>query len=205
MAGKLDGLSSLLTKGRSPYGVSVVLGFQDIDSLRAPSLYGEHIANVLVGQCAAKAIFRLDSPSTARWASDTVGEVEGYESTVSRTRNNKGESSYTVGEQYAKRDAVPPSAFLSMPRPANGEMEGVFVHPDVGAYWNRFSFRELLRAPAAAPNLVPRPTQEQLLQPWDDDDIDRLGLTVPAEPPPSQPPTTRSLSPSLDDIPRMTR
>lgn len=205
MAGKLDGLDALLTRGRSPFGISVVLGFQDIDSLKAPSLYGEHIANVIVGQCAAKAILRLDSERTARWASGAIGEVEAYESSVSRTRNNKGEGSYTVNEQLTKREAIMPSEILSMPLPTNGVMEGVFMHPDIGAYRDRFTFKSLLCRPAEVPNFISRPTEEQYLQPWDDDDIDRLGLQIPEGPSsPRTPANGPSYSP-LDDIPRLTR
>ena len=49
-AGKLDGLTSLLSKGRS-FGARVVVGFQDIEGLRA--VYGEKEANEMPPDCAA--------------------------------------------------------------------------------------------------------------------------------------------------------
>ncbi len=52
-AGKLPGLSKLLTKGRSK-GVCVVLGFQDVDGLK--DAYGEHVAAEIIGQTSQKAI-----------------------------------------------------------------------------------------------------------------------------------------------------
>lgn len=70
-AGKLDGLSSIMTKGRSK-GVCAVLGFQDINGLRAT--YGEEVANEIVAQCNNFAILRLNSPETAQWASDLFGK-----------------------------------------------------------------------------------------------------------------------------------
>ena len=59
-AGKLDGLSRLLNQGRTK-GACVVLGFQDSDGMR--DVYGEYVANELVGQCANKAILRVENPN----------------------------------------------------------------------------------------------------------------------------------------------
>ena len=72
-AGELDGLSRLLNKGRSK-GVCVVLGFQDIEGMR--SVYGNEIANEIIGQCNHMALLRLNSPETAKWASERIGECE---------------------------------------------------------------------------------------------------------------------------------
>ncbi|MFX8836738.1 type IV secretion system DNA-binding domain-containing protein, partial [Acinetobacter baumannii] len=47
-AGELDGLSRLMTKGRSK-GACVVLGFQDIDGMR--DVYGDQVANEICAQC----------------------------------------------------------------------------------------------------------------------------------------------------------
>lgn len=76
-AGRLDGLSRLLTKGRTK-GVAVVLGFQDIEGLRA--VYGSEVANELVGQCHNTVVLKLNSPSTAQWAADLFGrQLETFE------------------------------------------------------------------------------------------------------------------------------
>ena len=56
--GHLEGLSRLLTKGRSK-GCSIVLGFQDIEGLR--DVYGQKIAAEITGQCSNKAILRTNS------------------------------------------------------------------------------------------------------------------------------------------------
>jgi len=81
-AGRLDGLSALLTKGRSK-GASLVLGYQDIEGLR--DVYGHQLANEIAGQCANKAILRCDSAETARWASALFGEREVLERRESTT------------------------------------------------------------------------------------------------------------------------
>lgn len=75
-AGDLEGLSTLLTKGRSK-GVCIVLGFQDIEGMR--DAYGKERANEIVAMCANKAVLRLESPETAEWAGKIFGEYEQYE------------------------------------------------------------------------------------------------------------------------------
>ena len=62
-AGRLDGLSRLMTKGRSK-GACVALGFQAIEGMRA--VYGEHVASEITGLCNHKAILRLESPPSAQ-------------------------------------------------------------------------------------------------------------------------------------------
>src|SRR5262249_53998029 len=118
-AGKLDGLGRLLTKGRSK-GCAAVLGFQDIEGLR--DVYGERAANELVGQCGNKAILRLESPATAEWASQVLGEQEGYDRSRSETAVGLEKVSGTLSEHLARRPAVLPSEFYCLPRagPLNG-------------------------------------------------------------------------------------
>lgn len=91
--GDLEGLSSLLTKGRSK-GACVVLGFQDIEGLR--NAYGKERASEIVSMCANKAILRLESPETAEWASKVFGEYEQYEI----------EESWTEGESTTQGDST---------------------------------------------------------------------------------------------------
>ena len=61
-AGKLDGLSRLMTKGRSK-GVCAVLGFQDIDGLR--DAFGDKKASETTAMCSHKAFLCLESGETA--------------------------------------------------------------------------------------------------------------------------------------------
>ena len=71
--GRIDALNRLLLKGRSK-NVCVVLGFQDIEGLR--EVYGDKVANEIVGQCVHYAFLKLNSPTTADWASHAIGEQE---------------------------------------------------------------------------------------------------------------------------------
>lgn len=143
-AGKLDGLASLLTKGRSK-GTCVVLGFQDFDTLK--EVYGENIAGALTSQCNCKAILRLESPKTAEWASKLFGEYEAIEtrrsetrgtsSTRSLERGSQSTSSHSVTdtEHYVKRQAVMESQFYTIPvtGPDSG-LTGYYLVPGIGAY-----------------------------------------------------------------------
>ncbi len=180
-AGKLDSLGGLLAKGRSK-GVSAVLGFQDMDGLRAVYDKG---ADELVGQCATKALLRMESPGTAEWASRVVGQTEQWEHQV--TTAPAGDS---TTHQRTKRDGVLPSEFLSLP-PASrdGGLSGYFVVPEVGAFHRTVPPRaigDLLRPKGEEADFVPRPVEEQYLRPWTEDDLRRLGLPdlgTPTPPP----------------------
>ena len=85
-AGNLESLGRLMTKGRSK-GACVVLGFQDIEGMH--DAFGKERANEFIGQCANKAILRLNSPETAKWASELFGK---YEFTEEESGENKGGS-----------------------------------------------------------------------------------------------------------------
>jgi hypothetical protein len=189
-AGRLDNLSSLLTRGRSK-GAVAVLGFQDIEGLR--TVYGDKEANELVGQCAHKALLRMESPATAAWGGEVVGQVEWVEE-----KESVSGSVRSVTYERVKREGVLPAEFLSTPptNPVNG-LTGIFLAPEAGAFRNTIPGKELAKAlkPAdpSVPNFVPRPAWQQILRPWSDADAVRLGLKpggLPVPAAPTAPPTT---------------
>ena len=203
-AGKLNGLDNLLTKGRSN-GVCVVLGLQDIDSLRDPAVYGEKAANVILGQCEHTAILHLNSPETARWASALIGEFESREYHTSESSGG-GQS---VSEQVTKREAVLPAEILSLPLPSHRGVAGYYVSsPPIGVYVAQLNLLPLLRQPADIPNYVRRDGQEEYLVPWSAADMERLGFscgeTDADAPEPEPAPRERPLAIPLEHIPRMT-
>ncbi len=190
-AGKLDGLSALMTKGRSK-GAAVLLGFQDIDGVR--EVYGRGAADELVGQCNSKAILRLNSPETARWASQVVGASEFIETRKSRSRSHdirdhglrEGASfGVSFSDAISKRDLVLDSEFLDFPETSfESGLTGIFVSPVTGAFRDHLPGRWLgdrLKPPALdVPNVVPRPESHQYLRPWSDHDAARVGIPVAA-------------------------
>ncbi|MBI3411397.1 MAG: type IV secretion system DNA-binding domain-containing protein [Planctomycetes bacterium] len=168
-AGRLDGLSRLITKGRSK-GVRVVLGFQDIKGLR--EVYGENAADELAGMCSNKAILRLDSEATAAWGAQLIGEAEQIE--ITRSHTQARESSNTTTEQIQTRSAVLASQILRLSIPENGLFHGYYITPAIGVYPGRVFFRPLLLDPGKEPNFEKREPEEQYLPPWDGEDNERF-------------------------------
>jgi hypothetical protein len=202
-AGKLDGLSRLLTKGRSK-GARVVLGFQDIEGLR--SIYGELAANELAGMCANKAILRIDSEATARWAAQSIGEslFREFTSSTSETRGKEHSTTSSTQEHITQRQAVLASQLMRLPVPDASGFYGYYVTPAVGVYHNKVSFLGKLRRHGRRRDFEPRPTQDQYVPPWAEDDAARVGvdLATVEERAPTQAPTP---APEFVAIPRITR
>jgi type IV secretory pathway TraG/TraD family ATPase VirD4 len=193
-AGRLDGLNSLLTMGRSK-GACVVIGFQDIEGLS--SVYGDREASEIVGLCANKAILRLDSPNTAKWASSLFGEREVLEIRQSQNsgsgensgRGGKSQSrndSFSVSEQVAKRDTVLASEFMDLPQTgAAGGLTGFYILPELGAFSIRSDWgwirQTLAPSNGSVANFDRRPEEEEYLESWDSIDFERLKLTAPLD------------------------
>lgn len=193
-AGKLDGLTSVLTKGRSK-GVCVVLGFQDVDSLR--EVYGENISGVITSQCNCKAILRLESPRTAEWASKLFGEYEAIETRRSETHGRTSGSSpgggtsstshsVTDTEHYVKRQSVMESQLYLIPvtSPETG-LTGYYMVPGIGAYRHTYPGQWLfpkndpMALPAVIQDFVPwGDPGAQWLREWDEAEVLRKRIIV---------------------------
>ncbi len=121
-------LPYLAVKGRSR-GACLVLAFQDIDGFREAA--GSRIANEIIAQCSHKALLRMESDESARWASRVIGQYE----TLDLMRNRQGGlfGRGSLSEQASKKDAVLPSEFFMIPptTPAHG-LSGYFVMLDGG-------------------------------------------------------------------------
>jgi len=208
-AGKLEGLPSLLTKGRSK-GVCVVLGFQDIDSLK--EVYGENMAGALTGQCNCKAILRLESPKTAEWASKLFGEYEAIEirtsESFSNTSGGSGGSSsgggggsfnwnsssgsnwsstrsLTYSEEYAKRQSVLESQLYAIP-PTSAEtgLTGYYLVPGIGPYRHTYPGSWLFGGGLAkvsgdVEDILLRDPEQQWLRTWDESDSIKRHIVAP--------------------------
>ena len=179
-AGTLDGLSRLMTKGRSR-GCCVALGFQDVHGMR--SAYGPEIALEIVGQCSQVALLRMASEATAKWASSTIGQYEHVD--VMRGQSGSLDRSFqrSASEQWRTADVVLPSEFLSIPpTTSKSGLTGYYLTPHVGAFRKTLPLGSLLTATPAGgvPDLIERPESEQYLEPWDLQDGIRLGLSKEA-------------------------
>ncbi|MBN9693292.1 MAG: type IV secretion system DNA-binding domain-containing protein [Verrucomicrobia bacterium] len=186
--GRLEGLSRLLTKGRSK-GVAAVLGFQDVAGLH--NVYGRDVAEELLGHCNSKVILRLNSPGTAKWASQLFGTREVLE----RSRNlNRSRSSRNLGFDFSassgeaisngitKRDVVLESEFLDLPESTpEGGLSAYFLNPLTGGFrdhlpgdWIR---THLVPPDRRVPDCMPRSDSDQYLRPWDESDSLLFGLS----------------------------
>jgi len=184
-AGRLDGLSRLMTKGRSK-GACVALGFQAVEGMR--EVYGQNLAEEITGLCNHKAILRLDSPVSAQWASDLFGKTEEVDRRESRSRSRTGRGllpvlarGRTLTEQRLTTDAVLASEVMTQPAagPETG-LTGLFLTRGRGAYrqhltWTQVKALQPARA-AGVEDFLPRSENAQYLREWTQADLDRLGL-----------------------------
>jgi len=140
---RLDGLQNLLTLGRSK-GICCVLGFQSIEGMRDKSVWGEHIAHEITGQCRSKAFFGVGDEATAKWVAGNFGEIEFIEtSTTKNTSRSKGNldiiratrtQSESETSHKVKRAVVLDNELLATPPTdeVNG-LHGFYVSP---YFWN---------------------------------------------------------------------
>lgn len=182
-AGNLEGLSRLMTKGRSK-GACVALGFQAIEGMR--EVYGNNVAGEITGLCNNKAILRLESPESARWASELFGKAEIIDrrGSISRSQNIHQVlpgRSRAVSEQRLITDAVMASEIMTLPPagPENG-LQGYFITRAKGAYrktvpWCKMGLNSKA-GEVSCSNFLPRSGESQYLRDWCAGDYSRLGL-----------------------------
>ncbi|MBI1827320.1 MAG: type IV secretion system DNA-binding domain-containing protein [Planctomycetes bacterium] len=171
-AGRFKALPTLLTEGRTK-GARVVMGFQDINGMRA--VYGQELANEITGMCANKALLLTDDAVTAKFESETLGDTEWLERMRSTSGDAKaGDTRWS--ENISQRSSVLPSEFMSLPPADRRRFFGYFTSRGVGAYGGAVWFAKRIAGRAQGiPDFIPRPPSEQLLQPWTDADRSRLG------------------------------
>lgn len=182
-AGMLDGLGRLLTKGRSK-GACVVLSFQDIEGMRW--VYGMEVANEICGQCNNTIVLRLNSPSTAQWASELFGKRLDIAETASTQA-----AGLTVGSgfQEEERPFLFTSDFSYMPSAGrkngvNGFLRDPENSPDQrDPRWHLDFVADRALLPEepqhAIPPFVPIDQGDFYLEPWSQEDWDRLGFKWP--------------------------
>ncbi|MBX3438895.1 MAG: type IV secretion system DNA-binding domain-containing protein, partial [Planctomycetaceae bacterium] len=103
-------LPYLAVKGRSR-GACLVLAFQDIEGFREAA--GPRVAHEIIAQCSHKALLRMESEESAAWASRVLGQYETLE--VMRSDPAFLGRGGTRSEHVARKDAVLPSEFYSIP------------------------------------------------------------------------------------------
>jgi hypothetical protein len=169
-AGELPGLYELLQLGRSK-GVTAVVGFQTLEDIR--SHYKPGMADALFGQIANRAVLRLESPTTAKWAQDIMGETE--------FSAKDAKAPYFV----YKHPTVLFTEFMTLPptNPRNG-LHGFFKSAHLAGVWkarltSRFLSQNLIPPDPNTPEFLPRPEDQERLLPWTEEDYKRLHLKPP--------------------------
>lgn len=147
-------LPYLAVKGRSR-GACLVLAFQDIDGFREAA--GTRIANEIIAQCSHKALLRMESDESARWASRLIGQYETLD--VMQTKQGGLFGKGSQSEQASKRDAVLPSEFFLIPstNPKSG-LTGYFLAPSYGVICSRIlsdEIRSIIAVPSHAADARP--------------------------------------------------
>jgi hypothetical protein len=171
--GNLEGLSRLLTNGRSK-GACFSGGYQKPSGMN--DAVGEHVADEINDQIWNIALGRMGGDVSAEWASRMVGDVEFEEQQPSAGRSGKSSTTHVV-----KRRALMPEYFKELPPPSpETGVSGVFLTPYTGVYVHTVpgaeigKVRKLRRADV--PDFVPRPASDQELPPWTEEDYRRQGL-----------------------------
>jgi len=196
--GRLDALNRLLLKGRSK-NVSVVLGFQDIEGLR--EVYGDKVANEIVGQCGNYAFLKLNSPTTADWASHAIGEQEVME-TIRHPSTTPPFSVDPKSQQVKTRRVVLPSQLLNIEPPKGlSQLTGYYLAASYGLYESTLSAVQIEHVSwlhrRSVPNYIARPSDDQILTPWSDADRQRIGVMNK----PKSAPVPDITPPSAADVP----
>jgi hypothetical protein len=182
-AGRLDGLVSLLKRGRRK-GCCVVLAMQSIAGLRDPKLYGPNFAAEILGQIGHKFIGRLECPETAEWVSRLFGDQEIEQITTSHTSSKNGDSS-TTNQQVVTRRAVLPAELMDIdPCTRENGLTGYYMSRGVGCYVSTLPADELfdgvlIPPDPNVPEFVERRVEAQYLRPWTDDEAAKFGVLMP--------------------------
>ena len=181
-AGRIDGVGRLLNKGRAA-GVTLALAFQDVDGLR--DVYGGQVAGEITGQCGTLAILRLSSPETAKWAASLFGEYLGEEVTRDPSFGSNSGVSVSRKTQTSERKNVYSSELLFLPKTSvRAGLTAYYKHSEQGpraetrrtADWARDVAPHLGRT-GSVPAFLPHDSSSSFhLQPWDQDDWERLGF-----------------------------
>lgn len=180
-AGQLDKLGSVALRGRSK-GVACVLGLQSKAGLNF--IWGEEVADEIIGQCGFKGIFKLDG-ADAEWAARQFGAEEVVERRPSTSTSFSSQDttiSQGTVEDIRERDVVLANEIMYLPlASARHGLVGYYKTP-YGAFRSCYDFVPLLvPADTSQPDFCPRPEEHQYLEDWRTGELERFGLVLPPE------------------------
>lgn len=186
--GKLEKIEEVARLGRS-YGGSLCIAFQAITDLE--HIYGEKLANSLIGQCDKAAYLRAKDRKTADWASNQIGHMKKtWRSQTVGTSRSYGQmplsgstsSSESYSQQRDHDPVVRPEDIMNAPKPDKNAGRGVlgyfrcdqyvFEHEISSVYLTQHMMPE---SPGVK-GFIPVGDDDEDVRLWDEEDIDRLGI-----------------------------
>jgi type IV secretory pathway TraG/TraD family ATPase VirD4 len=196
----VEALQEIATKGRSK-GICLIAAFQSIQGMY--NRYGKEVSDSILGQIRHKAFLKMSDAPTAQWACAQMGdaEVKRQQATSSFSRGVGGLitwSDRTGGSQSIQQTpVVMASEFINIPPvhpPTNQGLTGFYqtsINYKDYIPWDKL---QPLLQPAATVDIRPAPPDWQRLEPWTEEDWERLGITevmynlnsgsnIPAPPP----------------------
>lgn len=130
------------------------------------SVYGRERTGEILGQCGNKAILRLESPDTARWAAQLFGKHEAEVQSISVSEGKGSSSSHSLSSTAIEN--VLPSELLNLPPTSRAQgLSGYYHSPVAGNWFSKQRGGELDRLlcnRSAEPNFAGRPIHEQILK-----------------------------------------
>ncbi len=178
-------LEELATKGRSK-GICLIAAFQSIQGLYKK--YGKEAAESMLGQFRQKAFLKCSDVETAEWISKTIADNEVKRQNMSTVwKEGSGRvitwSERTGGNQTIQQvRAVLPTELLHIPAinpPTNQGLTGFYQLDKLHKHyepWDKL-IAKLQPRDDYSTDFDPAPADWQRLQPWTEDDWERLGIT----------------------------
>jgi len=180
--GVLEGYHALVNKGRSK-GVRLAIGFQTIEGLITEHK-DANAAYELANLMGNKAFLHSNSDVTRAWQAKHVGSCDVNETVFSHstTWSSSPSSSLSETTKTERKQILDASHFeenLKKVTPESG-LTAINMVSSVGTYasWVPFEWIEANcpRTPTTEEDEKTRPPKDQEIQPWNLDDLKRLGL-----------------------------
>jgi hypothetical protein len=172
----LDCIDKIARRGRKS-GMSLILTMHEIMGVH--DRYGKDRGEELMGLMDEKIFLRIGSPTTAKWSSENLGEIEVVEDVAPRSTDGKNTS---YSRRVYMRPNVIPDELRRLKRSSykDDEITGWYDGPDETVKFT-CKFRDAVTlSKSPAPRQL-RPASHQELPRLDESDLKRLNIRVTQE------------------------
>ncbi len=181
--GKIGDIDRVAKLGAS-YKVCLSIAFQSYSDLK--QIYGDNIANSLIGQCDKSAYLRVLDSETAEWQAKQIGQckvkrkMKSYGAAYSASGKGAIAGQMTsLSEQQDKEYPFPPEYFLNLEKPDKDTRTGVGGVYKVGHFiyqheiTSQFLSKAMRPESAEVAEFIDIPERPKLPR-WNKDDAERL-------------------------------